>query len=139
MPQNKNNDRFRGFPGYRTRENRSGLDYIDSSAEAAHMEGVFYRNLYSFRLRTRNPFYLILMFLFGVLPFFGSAYITWITFAESRSWIILIFPSLITFPLTINFFLSMLEIFGVTPSLRPKQAPQKSKKKKLPKRRKDFR
>jgi len=93
MPQNKNNDRLRGFPGYRTRENRSGLDYLDSSTEAAHMEGVFYQNLFTFRLRTRKPLYLILMFLFGVLPLIGIVVLTWTVFSESLAWMILIFSN----------------------------------------------
>ena len=142
MPQNKNNNQLRGWPGYRTRENKSGLDYIDSTAEAAHMEGVFYRNLFTLRLRTRKPFYLILMFLFGVLPFIGAIMLTWTVYNESRAWVILILPTLVTFPLTINFVLSILEIAGLIVPIKSKQSAQqarKEKKKKLPKRRKDFR
>jgi len=70
MPQNKQKrderlggeGTIRGLPGYRTRDDRSGLDPVDTPAEAAHMEGVFYRNILYLRLRTRNKFYLALMF-----------------------------------------------------------------------------
>lgn len=32
-----------GWPGYRTRPGRTGLDYIDTQVEVAHMTGVFIR------------------------------------------------------------------------------------------------
>jgi len=150
MPQNKQrqNDyldggvQIRGFPGYRTRENRSGLDPLDTRAEAAFMEGTFYRNLYTLRLRTRNSFYLVLMFVFGVVPFSGSVALAIATFTTSASWLILILPSLITFPLTINFVLSILQIAGLIPaqkSIKSIQENIKKRNKKIPKRRKDFR
>jgi hypothetical protein len=67
MPQNKQKrdaklggeTQLQGWPGYRTRDNRSGLDPLDTQPEAAHMEGTFFHNLFTLRLRTRNPFYLI--------------------------------------------------------------------------------
>jgi hypothetical protein len=58
-----------GWPGYRTRPNRSGLDPLDTRNEAAHMGGAFLRDIFALRARTRNPFYLGLMFIFGVVPF----------------------------------------------------------------------
>jgi hypothetical protein len=82
------------------------------------------------------------MFLFGVLPFFGAVVLTWTVFDESRAWMILILPTVITFPLTINFVLSIFEITGLIAPMKSKQStPQvrKEKKKKVPKRRKDFR
>jgi hypothetical protein len=150
MPQNKHRQnellesggQIRGFPGYRTRDNRSGLDPLDSRAEAAFMQGTFFRNLYTFRLRTRNPFYLALMFIFGVVPFLGSIALALATFSVSATWLILILPSLITIPLSINFVLSLLQMMGVIPplkSIKPIQENAKRKNKKLPKRRKDFR
>jgi hypothetical protein len=63
-----------GFPGHRTRSGRSGLDYIDNAREFSFMEGKFYRNLFTGRLRTRNPFYLGAMLILGmamVLPMLG--------------------------------------------------------------------
>jgi hypothetical protein len=65
-------DSLRGWPGYRTREGRSGLDPVDSPAEEGHMVGVFVHNLLTGRLHTKNPFYLLLLAILGiifVLPF----------------------------------------------------------------------
>ena len=76
MPRNKpkrddtpEGSELPGWPGYRTRPNRSGLDPLDSRAEAGHMGGTFLRRLFTFKARTRNPVYLVLMFIFGVIPF----------------------------------------------------------------------
>lgn len=48
-----------GWPGYRTREGRSGLDPIDTRTEAAHTAGTLVHRL--FTGRTRNPFFLFLL------------------------------------------------------------------------------
>jgi len=154
MPQNKQKRELNlsggtpifGMPGYRTRDDRSGLDPLETRAEAAHMEGVFYRNLFTLQLRTRNPFYLILMFLFGAIPFSALTFLIFsVLFSESSSnWVSLIFPMLffiVTGALTINFILSILQITGLISSAKPLQFVQKNIKaqeKKLPKRRKDF-
>lgn len=77
MPQNKRKrdarltgeNLARGMPGYRNRPGRSGLDLQDNSAEASRMEGVLLRKVLTGRARTRSPFYLVLMFLFGFVPF----------------------------------------------------------------------
>jgi hypothetical protein len=154
MPQNKlkrernfgQEGQFPGTPGYRTREGRSGLDPIESNLEAAYMEGTFYRNLFTLKIRTRNIFYLILMFIFGVLPFIGFTYLIGIGFYESPQnmnnpalWFILVlFLLLVPGAITVNFLLSILEILKLIPPLhrRPKKA--KEVKKKMPRRRKDF-
>ncbi len=63
-----------GWPGYRTRDNRSGLDPLENDNEAGHMGGVILRQLFTLQARTRNPIYLFLMFVFGVVPFFMLAF-----------------------------------------------------------------
>ena len=60
----------RGQAGHRTRNNRSGLDPLDTYAETGRMEGLFWRNLFTFRLRTRNPLHLVFMIL-------GSLFFLW--------------------------------------------------------------
>jgi hypothetical protein len=40
-----------GMPGWRTRYDRSGLDYIDTQSEWAHMQGVLIRHLITRKLR----------------------------------------------------------------------------------------
>ena len=56
-----------GWPGYRTRPGRSGLDYLDSEFELAHMEGLLLRRLFTGKLRTTNPLYLAGMGVLGGL------------------------------------------------------------------------
>jgi hypothetical protein len=57
---------LQGYPGYRTRAGRSGLDPVDNDAEGGHMAGVFIRRLLTGKLRTRNPFALLLLALLGL-------------------------------------------------------------------------
>lgn len=56
-----------GWPGFRNRPGRSGLDYLDNEFELAHMEGLFLRRLFTGKLRTTNPLYLAVMGILGVL------------------------------------------------------------------------
>jgi hypothetical protein len=58
---------LRGWPGYRTRRGRSGLDPIDSGAEEGHMLGILVHDLLSGKLRTKNPFFLVLLAVLGIL------------------------------------------------------------------------
>lgn len=53
-----------GWPGYRTRDGRSGYDPIDTRTEAAHTTGAFIRGLFSGKLRIKNP---VSLFLLGIL------------------------------------------------------------------------
>lgn len=48
-----------GWPGYRTREGRSGYDPIDTRTEAAHTAGTLIQKLFTGRIR--NPIYLFLL------------------------------------------------------------------------------
>lgn len=152
MPKNKpkNDDtnggnELPGWPGYRTRSNRSGLDPLDTRSEAAHMQGTFLHNIFTLRARTRNPFYLLLMFVFGVIPFLISIAFMMggmpgpdgFSLAPIIYLIVFIF---VTGAVTINFLLSILEISGIIPARKQFVKPQsKAQKRKLPKRRKDFR
>jgi hypothetical protein len=156
MPQNKikrnaylnNENQTPGLPGYRTREGRSGYDPLDSNRESAYMEGTFYRNIFTLRARTRNIFYLILMFMFGVIPFALFLFIAITLILDTlksgsaqylRDFAYLFIFTSITGAITINFILSVLEIAKIIPPLygvTPK--PPKERKKKMPKRRKDF-
>jgi hypothetical protein len=58
---------LRGYPGYRTREGRSGLDPIDNDAEGGHMAGVFLSRLLTGKLRTKNPFSLFVLAVLGLI------------------------------------------------------------------------
>jgi hypothetical protein len=57
---------LRGWPGFRIRPGRTGYDYLDYPAEEAHLEGMFVRYLFTCKLRTTNPVYIILMALLGL-------------------------------------------------------------------------
>jgi hypothetical protein len=151
MPQNKQKgkdageeNQLPGWPGYRTRSGRSGLDPLDTRNEAAHMEGLFLRNVFTLRARTRNPFYLLLMFVLGVIPFVLIAALLiggMVRLSELSLGTILyfVFFLLIAGALTINFLLSLLEILGVlAPLQKAGSARARLRKKKLPKRRKDY-
>jgi hypothetical protein len=56
-----------GWPGYRTSNNRSGLGYVETQAEWAHMQGLMFRWLVTGKFKTRHPFYLTCLLLFGIL------------------------------------------------------------------------
>jgi hypothetical protein len=156
MPQNKIKrdahlgyiNQLPGFPGFRTREGRSGYDPLDTNRESAFMEGTFYRKIFTLNLRTRNIFYLVMMFIFGVIPFVPLVLITIqqgsdaLQYGGLSNWEQLVFAVMftaITGAITINFLLSILEITKVLPPSRTsKPKPNKERKKKMPKRRKDF-
>jgi hypothetical protein len=142
MPQNNQKTKakpgseakLQGWPGYRTRDHRSGLDPLDSEAEAGHMGGTFFRDLFTLRLRTRNPFYLIMMFLFGVVPFLILVVLIFSTvFGESPiHWTLLVSPFLfliVTGVLAINFVLNILQMAGVISSPKTVKSAQQNNKK----------
>jgi hypothetical protein len=54
-----------GWPGYRTREGRSGYDPIDTRTEAAHTAGTILQKL--FTGQTRDPIHLFLLGIVGLV------------------------------------------------------------------------
>jgi hypothetical protein len=56
-----------GLPGHRTAMGRSGLGYLATQAELAYMQGLMIRWLFTGKFRTRNPIYLFVMFMLGLL------------------------------------------------------------------------
>lgn len=56
-----------GWPGYRTSNNKSGLGYLETQAELAHMQGVMLRQMITGKFITHNPIFLFMMFAFGLL------------------------------------------------------------------------
>ena len=60
-----------GWPGYRNAGNKSGLGYVETQAEWAHMQGTIFSMLLTGKVITRNPIFLIGMLVvgtIGVLP-----------------------------------------------------------------------
>jgi hypothetical protein len=56
-----------GWPGYRTAQNKSGLGYMETQAEWAHMKGLMFRWLITGKFKTRNLFFLVLMAIYGIV------------------------------------------------------------------------
>lgn len=56
-----------GWPGYRNADGRSGLGYVETQAEWAHMQGLFFHWLITGKFKTRNPIYRILLTIYGIL------------------------------------------------------------------------
>jgi hypothetical protein len=137
-----------GAPGYRTRAGRGGLDPVDTYAEAGRMEDLFYQRLFTGRLRTRKPFYLLLMPLGAMFalptgfaagyatlthPIFGSFLSRVLPFVASA------FMAAVGVALLANLLASMVTILAKPAKsvVPPRQAERKPRK--LPKRRKDYR
>ena len=56
-----------GWPGYRNVNGRSGLGYVETQAEWAHMRGRLFQQMYVGKVITRNPIFLLGMFIVGVI------------------------------------------------------------------------
>ena len=56
-----------GWPGYRNARNRSGLGYVETQAEWAQMQGRIFRMLLERKVITRNPIFLIGIFIVGTI------------------------------------------------------------------------
>ena len=87
-----------GWPGYRNAGNKSGLGYVETQAEWAHMRGRIFSMLLTRKVITRNPIFLIGMFVVGAiysLPLIlglpdvlnGSDFGFYVLFIMSPSWI----------------------------------------------------
>ncbi len=71
-------DPIPGFPGYRNRPGRSGLDYLDTQYEMAHMAGVMFRKLITGNWRKRgsesSPLVMLVMGILIILLIPGPGY-----------------------------------------------------------------
>ena len=107
-----NSSALPGWPGYRTREGRSGYDPIDSRTEAGHMAGTMIQKL--FTGQTRNRMHLFLLGLLGLIL------ITPLVFAvvESRNgnlfpwnaWLFFLVIAIAGLAILINFIKNLLRI-----------------------------
>jgi hypothetical protein len=103
-----------GWPGYRTRDGRSGYDPIDTRTEAAHTLGAFVQNLFSGQLRIKNPIYLFLSGVLGlvcILPLLLAILETLngnLFFLDA--WITLLIVGLIGVAVLINFIKNLIRI-----------------------------
>jgi hypothetical protein len=100
-----------GWPGYRTANGRSGLGYMETQAEWAHMQGVMIRRMMMGRFKTRNPIYLSLITLFGL----SHASPIVLLFTPSGKYVLLhnlpffLPPALIGIMLLVNVVLSLIK------------------------------
>ena len=87
-----------GWPGYRNAYGRSGLGYVETQAEWAHMRGRLFRMMVTGKVITRNPIFLFGMFIVGLiysLPVIlafpemlnGGEMGTYVFFMMSPSWL----------------------------------------------------
>lgn len=56
-----------GWPGYRNADGRSGLGYFETQSEWAHMQGTMIRMMIVGEVITRNPIFLLFMFIVGMI------------------------------------------------------------------------
>ena len=111
-----NNARYLiGWPGYRTAHNKSGLGYMETQAEMAHMQGVMLRQMITGKFITHNPIYLFMMILFGLLVGIIPLMMLFAEIFISSNFIVLFFATPIILPyivvgiaLVINVVISIL-------------------------------
>jgi hypothetical protein len=105
---------LQGWPGYRNRQGRSGLDPLDNDAEGGHMAGLFVRRLVTGKLRTRKPIYLVLMAALGLICLspFTLAILEGLRgdFFPFGAWVALIIPALFGIALLVNLVKSLLHL-----------------------------
>ena len=103
-----------GWPGYRTRQGRSGYDPIDSDTEGAHIAGVVIRRFITGQIKTKNPVSIFLFALFGtalVLPLILAVVETaGGNPMPSGAWCYLILSGAIGLAALINFIRNLIQI-----------------------------
>jgi hypothetical protein len=122
VPSKKENDKddqntigtLPGWPGYRTRNGRSGYDPIDARTEAAHLSGTLIQQLFTGQLRIENPIYLFILgvlglvlispLVFAILEMMKGNLLSW------DSWIFLLITGLIGLAVLINSIKNLIRI-----------------------------
>ncbi len=61
---------LQGWPGFRNRPGRLGLDPLDTDYELAHLQGVILRKMIDGVVFTRNPVVILAMFFYGLVCLF---------------------------------------------------------------------
>jgi hypothetical protein len=99
-----------GWPGYRTREGRSGYDPIDTRTEAAHTAGTIIQRLFTGQFR--NPFHILLLgavglilvmpLVLGILEAAGGNWLPW------NAWVFLLMTGIAGIVILINFIRNLI-------------------------------
>lgn len=104
-----------GWPGYRTRDGRSGYDPIDTRTEAAHTVGTFIQYLFTGRLRIKNPIYLVISGVLGLALVIPLILAIAETFNRNMfsldAWITLLIVGIVGLAILINFFKNLIRFF----------------------------
>lgn len=102
-----------GWPGYRTRDGRSGYDPIDTRTEAAHTAGTIIRSLFTGEVR--NPIYLFLLGVLGMILFtpllLGIAEIRNGSTLPWSAWVFLLIIGIAGLLILINFIKNLIKLF----------------------------
>ena len=107
-------DQLPGWPGYRTREGRSGYDPIDTRTEAAHTAGTIVRRLFTGQIR--NPLHLLLLAILGLVlvtplilaisELMNGSVLPW------NGWILVLVAGGVGLGILINFLKNLLKIIS---------------------------
>lgn len=101
-----------GWPGYRNAAGRSGLGYLETQAEWAHMQGLFFRWMITGKFKTRHPIYLLMITLYGFTT--ASPILLLLAGPEGRnafigSWTFVVPYTIIGILLLVNVVLSLIK------------------------------
>jgi hypothetical protein len=104
--------RLPGWPGYRTREGRSGWDPIDTRTEAAHTAGTLIHRL--FTGRTRNPIFLFVLSGLGLvltIPLILAISEVWNgNLLPWNAWLFVLITGIAGIVMLINFIRNLIQI-----------------------------
>ena len=102
-----------GWPGYRTREGRSGYDPIDTRTEAAHTAGTIIQRLFTGFFR--NPFHVALLGAVGLILitplFLGVAEAMNGNWLPWNAWLFILITGVAGAAVLINFIKNLIRIF----------------------------
>lgn len=108
-----NSNALPGWPGYRTRDGRSGYDPIDTRTEAAHTAGTIIRSLFTGEVR--NPIYLVLLGILGMI-LFTPLLLAIVEFRKGtilpwNAWVFLLIIGIAGVAILINFLKNLIKLF----------------------------
>jgi hypothetical protein len=106
------NAQLPGWPGYRTRDGRSGYDPIDTRTEAAHTAGTILQKLITGRIR--NPVYLVLLGILG-LVLITPLFLTIVELVNGNlfpwnAWLFALITGIAGIAILINFIRNLIQI-----------------------------
>lgn len=102
-----------GWPGYRTRNGRSGYDPIDMRTEAAHTASTFVHDLFTGQLSIKNPILLFLSGALGLILFIPLLLAISEMFSGNlfplNAWITLVIAGIVGLAILTNFFKNLIK------------------------------